>query len=509
MAASQLIESARRRLQIQILFSQALVALSIGAAGLVILLILGTQVFDWYWPVLLAAASFGYLVYRVAGHLPDSYKAAQILDHRLATSDIFSSAHYFKSQPATPLTTALIEAADQAAHNYRAADAVPFTLPRGWGRAAALATVALSLLVFRYAFQSSLDLGAPIAPGMYQLLASGEKPTPRTAQNNRKDPLGQPLEGVNLTDAQKSGQEKGMEKGQDVAADAASATENAAAGQKPGQFNETMSPSEEGEQLQGAEKGDKAAGSDKNQQGNEPGEKGGEKQGGADKKSGAQQNQGNQQGDKSSLMDKFKDAMANMMNKLKSQDKSDGQQQQAQNKQDGNQGGNNQQQQQQASNKSQQQQQQGKQQAGGQQNNQDSQQQGQSSQQQQAKGGDKSSQSPSGDQKSGSGKQDGAKDVQLAEQQRAMGKISEVFGKRAQNLQGEIMIEVSSSKSQSLKTGYSGKSTSHSDTSGVIQRDEVPLIHQNYVQRYFEELRKSPPPAPAAATGTAAPKSTP
>jgi hypothetical protein len=504
MAASQLIESARRRLQIQILFSQALVALSIGAAGLVILLIFGTQVFDWYWPVLLAGASFGYLVYRLAGHLPDSYKAAQILDHRLATSDIFSSAHYFRSQPATPLTTALIEAADQAAKNYHAADAVPFTLPRGWGRAAALATVALSLLVVRYAFQSSLDLGAPIAPGMYQLLASGEKPTPRTAQNNRKDPLGQPLEGVNLTDAQKSGQEKRMDKGQDVAADAASATENAAAGQKPGQFNETMSPSEEGEQLEGAEKGDKAAGSDRNQQGNEPGEK----QGGADKKSGAQQNQGNQQGDKSSLMDKFKDAMANMMNKLKSQDKSDGQQQQAQNKQDGNQGGNNQQQQQQASNKGQQQQQQGKQQAGGQQNNQDSQQQGQSSQQQ-AKGGDKSSQSPSGDQKSGSGKQDGAKDVQLAEQQRAMGKISEVFGKRAQNLQGEIMIEVSSSKSQSLKTGYSGKSASHSDTSGVIQRDEVPLIHQNYVQRYFEELRKSPPPVSSSAAGTAAPKATP
>jgi hypothetical protein len=76
-----------------------------------------------------------------------------------------------------------------------------------------------------------------------------------------------------------------------------------------------------------------------------------------------------------------------------------------------------------------------------------------------------------------------------------MGKISEVFGKRAQNLQGEVMIEVSSSKSQALKTNYSDKTAAHSDTSGVIQRDEVPLIHQNYVQRYFEELRKSPPAA--------------
>lgn len=504
MAASQLIESARRRLQIQIVFAQALVALSIGAAGLVLLLILGTQVFDWYWPVLLAVFSFGFLIYRVWNRLPSLYQAAQAVDRKLETSDLFSAAFHFRNQPTTAFTTALTSTADEAAAQYSAAQAVPFAMPRGWGRATALAVFALSLLVFRYAFQSSLDLSSPIAPGMYQLLASGEKPM-QMAKGRNKNPEGQPLEGMSLNDAREQrGDEKGMEKGQEMKTDSASSTEGASSAQKPGQFQESMQPSEEGEQMEGAEKGDSSAPGDKNQKGDQNGEKGGDpKSSAGEKKSGNPQSQGNQQGEKSSLMDKFKDAMANMMNKMKGQDKNEGQQQQqqAQNKQEGQQG----QGQQQQANKGQQSQ--GKQQQGGQQQNeQGAQQQGEGNEKspnQQAKGGDKSSQSPSGDQKSGTGKQDGNKDIQLAEQQRAMGKISEVFGKRAQNLQGEVMIEVSSSKSQSLKTNYSGKSAAHSDTSGVIQRDEVPLIFQNYVQRYFEELRKAP--APAAKTSSTTP----
>jgi len=494
MAAQTLIGSARRRLQIQILSSQALVALSIGSVGLVLLLILGTQVLDWYWPVLLALGSFGFLVYRVWNHLPNTYQSAQIVDQRLSTFDLFSTAHHFRNQPRTPLTDTLIEAADTTAVNYHASDAVPFRMPSGWARAIGLATVALSLLVFRYAFQSTLDLSAPIAPGMYELLASGEKPT-LAAKSNAKNPNEQPLEGFGITDSsQQRLDEKGIEKGQELSSEATTSTESASSSQKPGQFQQSMSPSEDGEKMEGAEKGDSSAAGDKNSQSDQGNKAGDKKNSAADKKSGAPQNQGNQQGEKSSLMDKFKDAMANMMNKMKSPDKSEGQQQQAQNK-DGQQGNG---QQQQQSNKGQQAQ--DKQQSGGQQQNDpNGQQQGEGNEKspnQQARGGDKSNQPSSGDQKSGTGKQDGSKDIQLAEQQRAMGKISEVFGKRAQNSQGEIMIEVSSSKSQALKTNYSDKSGTHGDSAGVIRRDEVPLIFQNYVQRYFEELRKSPPPAP-------------
>ena len=180
-SVQSLIKNSRRRLHLQIFSSQALVALSIGAAGLVLLLILGTQVLNWYWPLLLGAGSFGYLVYRVWNRLPSLYQAAQIVDRRLHTHDLFSSAHHFLGKSNTRLSDALIEIANHEAQSVSPSVAVPFHLPSGWVRAVGIAVAALSLLVFRYAFQSSLDLGPPIAPGLYQLLASGEKPIPKSS----------------------------------------------------------------------------------------------------------------------------------------------------------------------------------------------------------------------------------------------------------------------------------------------------------------------------------------
>ena len=55
---------------------------------------------------------------------------------------------------------------------------------------------------------------------------------------------------------------------------------------------------------------------------------------------------------------------------------------------------------------------------------------------------------------SGIGKQDGAKDAHLAEQLAAMGKISEIIGKRSANVSGEVTVEVNSSKQQ-IRTQYS------------------------------------------------------
>jgi len=72
-----------------------------------------------------------------------------------------------------------------------------------------------------------------------------------------------------------------------------------------------------------------------------------------------------------------------------------------------------------------------------------------------------------------------------------MGKISELIGKRSQNVSGEMMVEVSSGKQQ-LKTQYSNRSASHAEAGGDINRDEVPLAYQQYVLRYFEEIRKVP-----------------
>ncbi len=503
-----LVKNARRRVLVQLLATQALIALTIGAGGLVLLLVLGTQVLDWYWPLLLGAASFGYLVWRVRGHIPSEYRVAQIVDAKLGTADVLSSGYHFLGHGRTATRDGLIEEADRVAAGIAPQTAVPFAAPRGWWRAAAVSAAALSLLVFRYAFQSSLDLERPIAPGLYTLLASGEKPR-ELARNRAEDPDALPLEGMTVTEAQKSLMEKGIEKGQEIETEAANSTESAASGQKPGQFQQSMSPSEEGEQAEGAEKGEKASG-ENSKDGASNEEKKPDGEDAAKKNANPAPKQGNPEGGKSSLMDKFKDAMANLMNKMKSQDKNQGQQQSAKdNQQQGQQGSG---QQEQKNSKGQEAQAKNQQASGQQQADQQGQQQGdggEKSPSQQAKGGDQGNQPPQSDAKSGMGKQDGNKSIEFARQQEAMGKISELFGKRAQNIQGEIMIEVSSSKSQALKTGYSGKTAGHSDTAGVIRRDEVPIELQNYVQKYFEELRKSPAPAPASTSGSSRPPANP
>jgi hypothetical protein len=96
------------------------------------------------------------------------------------------------------------------------------------------------------------------------------------------------------------------------------------------------------------------------------------------------------------------------------------------------------------------------------------------------------------DGKSGIGREDGDKQLRDAQNQAAMGKISELLGKRAQNITGEMMVEVSSGRQQQLKTQYSTQRSSHAESGGEIHRDEVPLIYQQYVQQYFEEIRKAP-----------------
>lgn len=484
MALQKLVESVRRREILQLIAGQAMIALTIGAGGLVLLLLLGTQVLNWYWPALLAVVSFAYLIFKVRTRIPQPYKVAQVIDQRLQTADLLSSAWHFQTDTRA---AALRDAAEQVAASIDPAQASPWSTPRGWGRAAAVSVVALSLLVFRYAFQTSLDLQSPIAPGLYSLLASGEKPK-EVAKQKAPGQEALPFEGIQTTEARNGEEQKGPERGQEIQSETANSTESGQSGQKPGQFQQTMSPSEEGENIEGAEKGEGASREGENGESKE------DKKDAADSakknKPDPNQNNGNQKGDNSSLMDKFKDAMANLMNKMKSQDKNQGQSQQTKDNQQGQQGAG---QQEQKASKGQDSQ--GKQQAQGQQQQSDQQGQqqgegGEKSPNQQAKGGDKGGQPPSSDAKSGMGKQDGSKSIELAQQQDAMGKISELFGKRAQNIQGEIMIEVSSSKSQQLKTGYSGKNAAHSDKGGVIRRDEVPIELQNYVQKYFEEIRK-------------------
>ena len=80
--------------------------------------------------------------------------------------------------------------------------------------------------------------------------------------------------------------------------------------------------------------------------------------------------------------------------------------------------------------------------------------QSQNSQDQQGKGtGNSDSKQASKQPGSGVGSQDGDKQLKQAEQLAAMGKISEIIGKRSQTITGETTVEVQST-SQQLRTQY-------------------------------------------------------
>ncbi len=134
------------------------------------------------------------------------------------------------------------------------------------------------------------------------------------------------------------------------------------------------------------------------------------------------------------------------------------------------------------------------------------QQQGASEQASQAKSEARSNNQPNSPEgKSGIGKQDGDKTAREAAELAAMGKISEIIGKRSANVTGEVMVEVSSGKQQ-LKTQYSERDAAHSDQGGEINRDEIPLAYQQYVQQYFAEIRKLPASKAKPASESAKPK---
>lgn len=95
---------------------------------------------------------------------------------------------------------------------------------------------------------------------------------------------------------------------------------------------------------------------------------------------------------------------------------------------------------------------------------------------------------------SGAGSQDGDKRIKEAEDLAAMGKISEILGKRSANLTGEATVEVQST-SQQLKTAYVPSSAQHSQSGGEINRDEIPVALQPFVQEYFKQARQADAPA--------------
>ena len=484
-----------------LLLAQSAVAASAGGAGVLLLLILGTQILDWQWPVAVFLAVLAFGVYRVRRANVPLYRTAQSLDHSLGLADRLSTAYYFRrvAAPRTPELVDTVEA--QAVGSVHAGDierAMPMRFPTAGYVACGLCVAAISLIALRYGVLKTLSLERPLANINFDTFSA---PPKVQAASSRKSVVQEHLEkqlaqlGLTPEELQLP-MEKSGEK--------PNATNVSAISEEPGGAQKTPPGMNAGEPIEGAEE---------NKEDNQPsGPNASEsKDGASGQQSPGQKGQASTTSPKTppkpggnnnpGVLDKMKDAFANLLNKLGNQQGEKGQEsasEQGQQK-----GGS----QQTASEKGTQGQgkaqgdnqpspdSQGKDAEGGEQS---PGQQQRASQQDGANGANENS-------KSGMGKSDGDKSIRDAEQMAAMGKISEIFGKRAADMKGEMSVEVPAGKQQ-LRTAYSTNSATHSGAVADANRNEIPLAYQPYVQRYFEEIRKATAAAAAAKAPPAAAK---
>ncbi len=497
---ASLIRHGRRRQVRNLLIHEASFAAALALGGFLLLLLLGTQVLNWYWPVILFAGSLGVGAYRARNKFLSSYRVAQSLDARLNFSDALSTAYFFQQHShGSGATPEVVEYQSRIAEELaRTADVrrgLPFIAPRTFYINAALAVAVLGMFGLRYGINHSLELRSSLVHVSFDgFLGSGrdiaaakriraERPT---EEEDRRDNAAAPDPGEtkpadldqqapdSATDTPEQSDANNPEPGTDPAGN-----KSKAAGKDDApQGKDQMDQSEKGQPSQSDKQsadGGKASPENNPESGN---------QSDSAKNSNPQGNSG----ENPSLTDKMKDALANLLAKLKVQPKSDG-------KQGGSSAQNNSQSQQKSQNKDSN----SKGNQGDQQSQQNADSQSQSEQQSQngsqqaadgkseARNSDRSTENG----KSGIGKQDGDKSAREAAQLAAMGKISEIIGKRAEHVTGEVMVEVASGKQQ-LKTQYSERNASHVEAGGEINRDEVPLAYQQYVQHYFEAVRKAP-----------------
>jgi len=463
-----LLERARRRLFGQLVLDKGALALLIGMGGVILLLLTGTQILDWYWPVLLALVSLGVGIYRLRQSLPSPYQLAQKIDRRLGLADSLSTAVHFGDHP-EPGREAVAECqrrdAELVAQRVDVQQALPPSRSRYLLPAAGLALVAFGLFAVRYAVTGSLSLEPSLLKVAYDSFFGA--PPQQLAKNLAKNfKMAPEMFDPGNPDAQSTTTEQQPEDLLDTKdpSDTTSPT---------GDDNAKQAADKEGDQKGG--EGDKQGqGNDKDGKQSDKGDQGSKD---GNDKEGGQENQGTKPSE--GVLNKIKDALANMLNKMKPS-AAPNQQQNAKNQPDqkGDKG--------EKSNKGEKQ----DNPSAGADANPDSNQSG-DQKSQDAKASNQPGKPSSPESASGAGTKDGEKAAKDAKALEAMGQISEILGKRSAAVTGEMMVEVGSTK-QSLKTPWSDQRAGHTEAGGEIHRDEVPLMFQPFVERYFEEIRKTP-----------------
>ena len=485
-----LIRSASRRSLLVLAVEQLAFALALVLGGLALMLLLGTQILDWYWPALLGLGGLIAGLFRIRGGRLSEYRVAQRLDHSLRLNDSLSTAWFLLAAPhqrSGSVVEFQLQYADRLAQSVEPETAFPFSGGRRWAITGALAAVVFGLFAVRYMVHSGLDLQHTLIP--IHLSPVIEKIEKSLSANNRRipnppglDTLDQANNSRDLNGQNYTPQENELLGFQDPNSKSSADAKSTFPGnsQKPGA------------QESGPKQDDSSSNAANAQSTSDP--KAGENAKSGDQKSGQpspnakEQNSDAQQGQQG-LLDKMKDAMSSLMAKMRPSPDSRKSLQNNEKPSDEKQTSKTA-----SANKDQQgKSQSSKDQQSSQDPNSQGEEQGQTTEKAQAsqgKSSDKANNKSGNEAHSGIGRQDGDKETREAEQQQAMGKLAEIIGKRSQSVTGEMMVETPGGKQQQLKTQYSQRQGHHADLGGEINRDEVPLMYQQYVREYMEQVRK-------------------
>ena len=485
------VRRARRRILVNEALRRGAYSLSAGLGSLILLLLLGTQILNWPWLVVLPAATLAGGIYATWRRAPSPYRVAQHVDHRLELPDTLSTALFFTDAAGRAHAEMRRAQRLQAEHLAAGLDlrrAVPIRWPRALYGTVLLGLAAGSLFALRYALDRHLDLRPPLARIVQERLGIAEQAKTARAGKRARQPERREETGFSVDETQPKGPGE-LDPAPDAALDTVgvpdvdnkSGSNRADASQK-GSSSQPEAGQSESEESDGfsADSASRPSGDGRQPGAGKPGRVG--EQPGADTA-----------GESTSLLAKLRDAMSSLLNRMRQQPGAQaGQPQESARSGRPPQG--------QAGN-SRQAGTPGKQPGDGQQRGvQDGQpgDESQSAQSAQAGSTGQGGQEPSTKQPgSGIGRQDGNKDVKLAEQLAAMGKISEIIGKRSANVTGEVTVEVENSNPQ-LRTPYSQRSAHHTEGDAEISRDEVPVALQAFVQHYFEQVRKQATGPPGA-----------
>jgi hypothetical protein len=483
-----LVDQVRRRLFGNELLAQGVNASNAALAVLILLLLLGTQVLSWYWLVLVPAACAAVGLYLVRRRMPGPYAVAQLVDARMGLNDTLSTAIYFSESTKPDSSNEQVrrlqsDQAERMAASVDARRAAPFRVPRAIYLMALLFLVAGSLFALRYGLNRTLDLKPPLA-GILQHQFGWNQKKDQARNDRRKNPpqADDPKdEDAGKDPDQKNSAQPDPTGGEQAAADPGAADQQGTKADDKKQADNSNGNQAGDEQEAQAEKSPDSQ-NDTTSSGPQNGKQ-------------DQQNAGkpdnNSSGDNSGWMSKLKDALENLMSRSTPPKGNPGQDQKQDKQQKGQQNGSKQQ-----SGKD------GQQSADQPGDSQDGQN-GEDGKNQQQDPNGKNNGKNDGQQKnkqpgSGVGSQDGDKTIKQAQQLEAMGKLSELFGKRAANLTGEATVEVQQTNQQ-LKTQYVQRGAQHTQNGAEINRDVVPVSLQGYVEQYFEQLRKQTPQTPAGA----------